>query len=86
MSRKESIFFYRCAYRAGIGAGTTFNTFGSVDNVFAVAFGNAGGRASVSAGAAGNAIITDFVCHGSVLLLRIILILTHIQKKSRGFV
>ncbi len=61
--------------RAASRAGTAFNAGIGVDNVLAIAFGNAGNRATGRAGTATDASVTDFICHDLHLQISSILVL-----------
>ena len=55
-----------CAYRACASAGTTIYTSVCVDLVLAVTLGDSPNGTILGAGAAGDAVVTDLVCHGHV--------------------
>ncbi len=61
--RKNLLFLNGSTYGTSVSACTALDAFISIYNVLAVAFGNAGNRASVSASAARDALIGNFVCH-----------------------
>lgn len=87
LSVKYVLFFCRSAYGASICARTAGYAFVSVDNILAVAFGNAAGGASILASAARNAFVRNLVCHSgnTSIFFGVKYILSYFPKKSRGF-
>ena len=59
----KELFLSRCSYRASICTSAAADAFISVDNVLAVAFGNARGGAAVCTSATADALIGNLVCH-----------------------
>ena len=57
------LFLNRCVYGASVSAGTAADALVSVNNVLAVALGNATYRTSIGACATADALIGNFVCH-----------------------
>ena len=62
--RKE-LLLYRSSYGTSICTAAASNALISVDNVLAVALGNATGGACISASAASDAFIGNLKCHNS---------------------
>lgn len=56
----------RSANRAGACASAAANASVSVDNVLAVTLGNCVYRTSLSASAASDAIVRNYICHNSI--------------------
>ncbi len=63
----KELFLSRCSYGASICTSAAADAFISVDNVLAVAFGNARGGAAVCTSATADALIGNLVCHWYVL-------------------
>ena len=55
--------FADCAYGALAGAGAAIQARVRIDHILAVAFRNGTHRANTGAGAAGDAVVADFVSH-----------------------
>ncbi len=59
----KELFLSRCSYGASVCTVTAADALISVDNVLAIAFGNARSGATVCASAAADALIGNLVCH-----------------------
>ena len=59
----KELFLYGCSYGASVSTCAAADALISVDNVLAVAFGNAINGATVSASAAADAFVSNLVCH-----------------------
>ena len=60
----SNLCLVRRSYRAGAGAGAAIDAGIRVDDILAVAFRDCGNRAIRFAGAAGNALVRNYICHG----------------------
>ena len=62
----DALFGFGSLNRANAGASAALDALIGVNYVFAVAFADGADRAFTRACAAGDAVITDFVCHDSL--------------------